>query len=221
MKKPLFFLAGIYMLMTLAPLAAFAYEFDISKNPDFVELFSGQRIQLDIRYATSNNFVGRAVYPSARTYLHRDASAKFQSALNELERTNPGYKFNIFDGLRPRSVQWVLWNAVKGTANQKYVANPVRGSVHNYGFALDVSIADAHGNELDMGTGFDDFTALSEPQNEDVNVRLGKLTHAQLNNRLLLRRIMTHAGFHPLATEWWHFDALDRAELNKNYKIIE
>lgn len=209
------------MMLSLASLEVFAGDFDITKNPDFVELFSSERIKLDIKYATSDNFVGRPVYPSARTYLHRDAAAKFQSAMNELERTHPGYKFIIFDGLRPRSVQWVLWNAVKGTDKQKYVANPVKGSVHNYGFALDISLADASGRELDMGTPYDDFTTLAEPQKEDVNVKLGKLTRTHIANRLLLRGIMTRAGFIQLQHEWWHYDGLERSVLNKNYKIVE
>lgn len=209
------------MLLSLAPSAAFAEDFDITKNPDFIELFNGEKIHLDIRYATANNFIGRPVYPSARTYLHRDAAAKFQSAMNELERTRPGYKFVIFDGLRPRSVQWILWNAVKGTDKQKYVANPVTGSVHNYGFALDISIADASGRELDMGTPYDDFTTLAEPQKEDDNLLAGKLTQTQINNRLLLRGLMTRAGFIQLPYEWWHYDALEKSVLVKNYKIIE
>lgn len=209
------------MMLTLNSRTTFAEDFDITKNPDFVELLNGDRIHLDIRYATSNNFVGRPVYPSARTYLHREAAAKFQSAMNELERTRPGYKFVIFDGLRPRSVQWILWNAVKGTDKQKYVADPVKGSVHNYGFALDISIADSSGRELDMGTPYDDFTTLAEPQKEAANIRAGKLNQTQLNNRLLLRGLMTRAGFIQLQHEWWHYDALERSVLTKNYKIVE
>jgi zinc D-Ala-D-Ala dipeptidase len=212
-------LAGMMMLTTFTVWAA--DEFDITKHPDFIELHPNEQLTFDIRYATANNFIGRPVYSSARVYLHREAYAKFSSALQELIRLRPGYKFVIFDALRPRSIQWVLWNEVKGTDKEKYVADPNKGSVHNYGFALDLSLVDTHGRELDMGTPYDDFTPLAEPQKEDAHLRAGKLTQQQIDNRLLLRGLMTRAGFTQLAYEWWHFDALPRSILVKNYKIIE
>lgn len=213
--------ATLFSLALLGSTLSFADDFDISKHPEFIELFANDMIALDIRYATSDNFIGRPVYTSARTYLHRDAYKKFEVAIELLKKSHPGYKFVIFDALRPRSVQWVLWNAVKGTPKQKYVGDPRTGSIHNYGFALDISLHDEKGRELDMGTPYDDFTSLAEPQKEQANLKSGKLKKDQLANRIILRKIMTQAGFRQLQHEWWHYDGLAKAVLVRNYKIVE
>jgi D-alanyl-D-alanine dipeptidase len=92
-------------------------------------------------------------------------------------------------------VQRIFWARVVGTPQQPYVADPEKGSVHNFGFALDVTLRNDTGAEVDMGTGFDDFTPLAEPQREAELAKAGKLTETQLENRRLLRRVMTGAGF--------------------------
>jgi len=92
---------------------------------------------------------------------------------------------------------------------------------HNYGFAIDISLEDDNGHELDMGTGFDDFSPLSRPDQERKNREAGKLTQEQLDHRLLLRRIMSQAGFVQLPIEWWHYDALTKEEVRGHYKIVE
>jgi D-alanyl-D-alanine dipeptidase len=127
----------------------------------------------------------------------------------------------IYDALRPRSVQYVLWDKVKGTDRQKYVANPQHGSIHNFGFAVDVSILDENGKALDMGTPFDDFTALAQPRLEQAFLKAGKLTRQQLDNRLLLRKVMEDAGFIQLPVEWWHYDALPREKVMSEFEIVE
>jgi D-alanyl-D-alanine dipeptidase len=118
-------------------------------------------------------------------------------------------------------VQWILWEYVVGTDRQKYVANPKGGSIHNYGFALDLSILDETGEELDMGTSFDDFSRLAQPRYEEKFLAEGKLSGIQIGNRRLLRGVMEAAGFNSLRLEWWHFNALPRAEVKANYRIIE
>jgi D-alanyl-D-alanine dipeptidase len=194
----------------------------VQSNPDYTEIKSSDTIALNLRYATTNNFVGQNMYgPFNRAYLHRIAAAKLEDAAKNLSAKRPGYRLIVFDALRPRSVQYVLWNQVKGTSQEKYVANPKGGSIHNFGFAVDLSIVDGQGKELDMGTPYDDFTPLAEPQLEEKFLAAGKLTPSQLENRRLLRTVMQNAGFYVLSVEWWHFDALPKAEVRTKYKIVE
>jgi D-alanyl-D-alanine dipeptidase len=102
-------------------------------------------------------------------FLQEIAAAKFSEAVRQLQQEKPGWKFVVFDCLRPRSIQEKLFEVVKGTAQQPYVANPKTGSIHNYGFAIDLSLEDETGHELDIGSGFDDFSPLSRPDQERQN----------------------------------------------------
>jgi D-alanyl-D-alanine dipeptidase len=194
----------------------------LENNPDYTDLSTLPHVLFNLKYATSDNFMGINMYgPLKRAFLHKDAATKLRKAVEILQKERPGWSFLVFDALRPRSVQWLMWNRVKDTPQRKYVANAEIGSPHNYGMALDISLADEKGSELDMGTGFDSFTDLSEPQLEKKFVREGKLTPGQLENRLILRKVMTQAGFLPIAHEWWHFNALPEPEIRKKYKIVE
>lgn len=163
----------------------------VSVSTDYVEIKNSDAIVLDLRYATTNNFVGRNLYGVFnRAYLQKLAAEKLDRASANLKIAQPKYKLLIFDALRPRSVQHLLWDKVKGTDQQKYVANPQSGSIHNYGFAVDLSIVDESGKELDMGTAFDDFSALAQPVREEKFLESGKITLQQLQNRRLLRKAM-------------------------------
>jgi len=194
----------------------------VSTSNDYVEVKSSDAIALELRYATTNNFTGQNLYGVFNhVYLQKIAAEKLTRASVNLKAIQPKYKLLIFDALRPRSVQYLLWDKVKGTDQQKYVANPQGGSIHNYGFAVDLSVVDESGRELDMGTTFDDFTALAQPAQEEKFLESGKLTKQQLQNRHLLRKAMEDAGFIQLPLEWWHFDALPKAEVKKNYSIVE
>lgn len=189
-------------------------------GPDFVEVSSG--LQLDIRYATTNNFTGRNLYGDFRScFLHREAAAKLQNAVKNLHQSRPGWKFLVFDCLRPRSVQKILYAAVAGTSKQSYVAHPAGGSIHNFGFAMDLSLVDAQGREVDMGTPYDAFEPLAEPVREQEFLKSGRLTQQQHANRLILRHAMQQAGFIQLGNEWWHFDAKAAAEVRSKYRIVE
>ena len=138
-----------------------------------------------------------------------------------LRQKHPGYSLIVYDAARPMSVQQQMWNVVKGTKRQRYVSNPARGGgMHNYGLAVDISIIDAKGHPLDMGTPFDHLGPLSGITNEASFVKSGKLTAAQRNNRLLLRRVMKSAGFKPLPSEWWHFNYCSRSYAKAHYKPI-
>ena len=191
-------------------------------DKSYVDVSNFPNVNLSMRYATDNNFMKKNVYGDFhQCFLHEIAAAKFREAVRQLQQEKPGWKFVVFDCLRPRSIQEKLFEVVKGTAQQPYVANPKTGSIHNYGFAIDLSLEDETGHELDMGTGFDDFSPLSRPDQEPQNREAGKLTPEQLDHRLILRRIMSHAGFVQLPIEWWHYDALTKEEVRGHYKIVE
>ncbi len=189
---------------------------------EFRNLKSLPKVVVDLRYASTNNFMKKNVYGDFKeTFLHEKAFGMLKAASEELDRRRPGYKLIVFDALRPRSVQRVLYSFVVGTPEEKYVANPDKGGMHNYGFAVDLSIVDEQGNELDMGTPFDDFTDLSQPQLEEKFLKAGKISEKQVANRKLLREVMEKQGYKVLPHEWWHFDALPGDQVRKNYKIVE
>lgn len=189
---------------------------------DYVDVSNYPNTHVTLRYATADNFMKRNVYGDFhQCFLHRVAADKFREAVHELQQEKPGWRFLIFDCLRPRSIQEKLFAVVKGTEQQPYVADPKAGSIHNYGFAIDLSLEDEKGQEIDMGTGFDDFTPLARPDREQQNRETARLTAEQLQHRLILRRIMTHAGFVQLPIEWWHYDALAKDQVRGHYKIVE
>lgn len=213
--------ADVSSLATKSPSPADSLKI-LKNNKDYVELSTFPHVTINLKYATTDNFMGINMYgPFNKAFLHKDAAAKFQKAIEILEKEKPGWSFIVFDALRPRSVQWLMWNRVKDTPQRGFVADASRGSVHNYGFALDISLADEKGKELDMGTPFDTFSKLAEPKFEDKFLKEGKLTQAQIDNRLILRNIMEKAGFKHISNEWWHFDGLPQAELEKNYHMVE
>lgn len=169
---------------------------EVRSRQEFVEIIPSSKVAVDLRYATANNFMNKNVYGVFNVaFLHEKAAEKFLKAVSFLEKAKPGYKFIIFDALRPRSVQYKLREHVVGTDQQKYVANPKSGSVHNYGFAIDLSVLDENGRELDMGTAFDALNELSQPQLEPQFLKQGQITQKQLDNRMVLRDAMTQAGF--------------------------
>jgi D-alanyl-D-alanine dipeptidase len=191
-------------------------------SKDFVELGSIAAIKVDLRYGSTNNFVGRDMYgPFNRAFLHKVAAEKLNMALGLLQELKPNYKFIVYDALRPRSIQRILWSHVVGTEGEKYIANPDSGSLHNFGFAVDLSILDEQGQELDMGAGFDDFRPIAQPQLEPQFLNEGLLSTQHISNRKLLRSCMEKAGFIQLPHEWWHFDALPKQEVRSRYQIVE
>lgn len=189
----------------------------------FKELTELPDLFIDLRYQTQNNFMGETLYsPNFRAQLHKEAYDKLSMAIQKLKTRAPDTRLLILDVLRPRSVQRKLYQFVENTPQQDYVANPDRGSVHNFGMAVDLTLADSQGRELDMGTPFDDFSDLAQPQKEDEFFQRGLLTQEQLHNRHLLRDVMVESGFTTIPHEWWHFNALILKQLiDKNYPILE
>jgi D-alanyl-D-alanine dipeptidase len=194
---------------------------DVAGSPEFRHLASIEGIAIDLRYATANNFVGRDLYsPFDCAWLHVQAAQALEKVVAWLRARRPGCTPLVLDALRPQRVQQQLWDALDGTDLQMYLANPVRGSIHSYGMALDITILDEHGRELDMGTGFDDMTELSHPALEAAHLAGGQLTAQQLANRLLLREAMNEAGFVGIRTEWWHFDCGDRELVRQTFRRV-
>lgn len=176
-------------------------------------------VKVDIRYTTKANFTGTDLYGDySGCFLHSVAAEKLARAATLLGARKPGVKILLLDALRPREFQQKLWDQVKGTAHVKYVANPKERSVHSYGLAVDVTLIDAAGKELDMGTPYDDFTPLAQPRHEAMYLRQGKLRQEQIDNRKLLRSVMREAGFVSLKQEWWHFNAIPSKTAKARYK---
>lgn len=158
-------------------------------------------IRLDMRYATTNNFTGVQVYPSARCYLREDIARRVVAAHRALRRKGLGLK--LYDCYRPFSVQEAFWRVMP---DERYVLEPrrengamVKSSRHNRGAAVDATLVDRKGRELPMPTEFDDFTEKAH--------RGSKAPSAEARrNSEVLERAMTEQGFVGLPTEWWHFD---------------
>lgn len=179
---------------------------------------------VDLRYSTANNFIGIDVYGDLENaYMQPEPARMLAKANIYLKEIHPDYTLYIFDAVRPRRVQQILWDTLDYPYEQKikYVADPQEGSIHNYGAAVDLTIASSNGKPLDMGTEFDYFGMLAYPVREDELLATGKLTREQVDNRQLLRKVMIKAGFSPITSEWWHFNAMSRAEADKKYGIVE
>lgn len=194
---------------------------DIPASPDFRHLSTIAGIAVDLRYAGPDNFVGRDLYsPLDCAWLHREAAAAIERVVAWLAQRAPDHKVLLLDALRPHRVQEQLWDALAGTDLQMYLAPPERGSIHSFGMAVDITLLDASGRELDMGTGFDDMTVLSHPALETQHLASGEITAAQVANRQLLRDAMFQAGFQGINSEWWHFDCGDRVQVRRDYTRV-
>ena len=150
-------------------------------------------IKVDLRYATKNNVVGRVMYARGQCFLREPVAKKLAAVQSMLREEHLGLL--VWDCYRPRAVQAQLWVIAP---DRHYVADPKRGSRHNRGAAVDLTLVDADGHALRMPTAFDD---LSESAHRDATT-----TPEAAKNRARLRTAMEKAGFVPLTTEWWHFD---------------
>lgn len=164
------------------------------KMIELKKLISG--IVYDLRYAGTNNFMHRLMYPAGTniTFLRLPAADALKNVQEELSRSGLGLK--IFDAYRPYSVTEKFWELVH---DERYVANPAKGSGHNRGIAVDLTIINLKtGKELDMGTGFDNFS-------DTAHHTFAKLPEEVLQNRELLKSTMVKYGFKIFETEWWHY----------------
>jgi D-alanyl-D-alanine dipeptidase len=174
--------------MTLVPIAAPKFDVDV-----------------DLRYATADNFTGKPVYANAKAWLHADAAEALARAIGLAAAL--GLRFRIFDAFRPSEAQWALWNF---RPDPDFIADPRRGSPHSRGVAVDLTLADgATGVELDMGTDFDAFTTRSYHGDTTIG------RDAQRNRHILLG-IMSAAGWDFYMREWWHYQLFD----SRRYPVL-
>ena len=166
-------------------------------------------IRLDIRYATINNFTGKQVYPDIarkHCFLQKPAAQALKKVQEELQQKY-GLELVVFDGYRPHKVQFIFWSLVP---DERYVGNPHKGSRHNRGCAVDVSLVKISGTLIPMPTGFDDFS-------ERAHQNYMNLPADAIANRKTLRMVMEKHGFKNLPSEWWHFDY----ETQQAYPILD
>lgn len=166
-------------------------------TPDttFVDLKNySQDFAYDMKYATADNFLKAQVYDCAECYLRLKTVEALMDANKDFIKL--GYRIKIFDCYRPLDIQKKMWKIV---SNPDYVANPAKGSIHNRGGAVDITLVDLNGKELDMGTPFDHF-------GPEAAVAYQNLPEKVQDNRKLLQEIMRLHGFSVLKSEWWHFN---------------
>jgi D-alanyl-D-alanine dipeptidase len=162
-------------------------------------------IKIEIKYATADNFTKEVLYPEARCLIRKEVAEKLARVQKALQAQSLSLKF--FDAYRPLSVQKKMWAIypVEG-----YVANPAKGSNHNRGAAVDVTLVDVDGNELAMPSAYDEFT-------ERAHRHYAGGTEIEQKNRQILQDAMEKEGFVGLKTEWWHFDDKDA----KSYPVLD
>jgi zinc D-Ala-D-Ala dipeptidase len=213
---------GLAALATLLILAGLLYgqeqpprEAGPFRKPELVELIKlDPTLHLDIRYATPHNFLGRPVYTEARAFLQRPAAEALLRVNKALKRQ--GYGLVIFDGYRPWAVTKIFWDATPEDKKQ-FVADPRKGSRHNRGCAVDLSMFDLRtGAEVRMPSEYDEFT-----ERAYINYKCGSIESTRL--REMLRAAMEAEGFAPYESEWWHYDYKDWKEypiLNLSFSEI-
>lgn len=181
------YLLQLFILLSVSSLLAQENDFVLlrSLSNDFV---------FDMKYATPDNFLKQAVYDCGECYL-RKSTAKALVKANE-EFKSLGYRIKLFDCYRPLSVQKKMWKILPGT---HYVANPAKGSKHNRGAAVDLTLVDAQGKELDMGTPFDFF-------GKKAHHTCTTLPKKVLENRKLLKDVLNKYNFKSIFSEWWHYE---------------
>lgn len=181
------YLLQLFTLLSVSSLLAQQNDFVLlrSLSNDFV---------FDMKYATPDNFLKQAVYDCGECYL-RKSTAKALVKANE-EFKSLGYRIKLFDCYRPLSVQKKMWKILPGT---HYVANPAKGSKHNRGAAVDLTLVDAQGKELDMGTPFDFF-------GKKAHHTCTTFPKKVLENRKLLKDVLNKYNFKSIFSEWWHYE---------------
>ncbi len=154
-------------------------------------------MELALAYAGADNFTQAPIYQHSICYLHPDAEALLNRARDMAD--TQGLRLKIYDAFRPVEAQWALW---KHTPDPNYIADPRRGSPHSRGVAVDLTLIDEHGQELEMGTPFDDFSTRAHHGAMDISANAQK-------NRALLLGLMTAAGWDFFRNEWWHYQLFD------------
>ena len=181
-------------------------------------------ILVELKYATTDNFMDTAIYGNLkRCYLQPDVVMSLKKCQEYLQEKDSTLTLLVYDGVRPRSVQQFMWDILDMPINEKtkFVSNPANGSLHNYGAAVDLTIATTDGIPLDMGAGYDDIRKIAYPRHEKAYLDSGLITQEHIDNRNLLRETMKAGGFWGIQTEWWHFNRYNRAKAKELFDIVE
>ena len=188
---------------------------------DIAEMDSS--IAVHLVYATPYNFLGKQLYHGLnKAFMLPEMAEKVLKAQQALKKIRPDLNLLIYDASRPVSVQHEMWNMVKGTDKMRYVCNPNRGhGMHNYGAAVDVTLMDCTGHPLPMGSEYDYFGEEAHTTNEQQLLQDGRITKRELENRLLLRKVMTEAGLHTIQSEWWHFNLTTSETERQKLQLID
>ena len=226
--RSIFIFLPVFALFHLFPLSLFAQP-KVEQAMVKQGLVDVQKVDpsilVELKYSTTDNFVGKDVYDDlTRAYMQPMAAQKLAAASKYLQAHHPDLRLLVYDAARPRSAQWKLWNALPNMSEnerQKYVADPRKGSIHSYGCAVDLTVVTKDGRPLDMGTKYDFFGKLAYPSQEDELLKSGKLTQQQIDNRHILRTAMRQGGFSPIEFEWWHFNSLSRAKAKMMFRIVD
>ena len=199
------------------------------------------KILVELKYSTEDNFVGRDMYGDLEdAYLEKEFASRVVRAQQILKRRNPNLTLLIYDAARPISTQRAMRKIVEGTELERFVADGKRGGRHNYGVAVDLTIASLDGTPLDMGAGFDDFTEVAsvkgtpdtnDPKSRTIEiyrsyaegqVATGILSRSAADNRMLLIEVMYEAELYPYRREWWHYeDIMPMDSVRGKYKLLD
>lgn len=242
--KRLLLLISAFVLFSTAAFAQSNVDFDAKMREynlvDVKTMEGAEDIIVELKYSTPYNFVGKDMYRDLdKAYLTPDFARKVIRAQQILRRHNPQLTLLIYDAARPISVQRYMRKLVEGTKFQDFVADGTKGGRHNYGVAVDLTIATNQGVPLDMGAGFDDFTDAAAVKgtsdtNDQVNrnikvyteyvnglVKRGLISAEAAKNRLLLINIMIEAELYPYRREWWHYEELTpMSEIRQKRRLL-
>lgn len=236
-----FFIAAI--VATLSFSAVDAQDFDtLMSSYGLVDIKSiDDEILVELKYSSTDNFVGEDMYGDLEcAYFESSFADRVVKAQQILKRRYPNYTLLIYDAARPISVQQHMRKVVEGTQFEGFVADGTKGGRHNYGVAVDLTIAHLDGSPLDMGAGFDDFSEAASvkgtPDTDDPITRSievyrdyvlglaerGVINLEAANNRILLIEVMLEAGLYPYRREWWHFEeVISIKETRDKYKLLD
>lgn len=198
-------------------------------------------ILVELKYSTTDNFVGVDMYGDLeRAYFEKEFAQKVVLAQSILKREHPNLTLLIYDAARPISAQRAMRRCVEGSALESFVADGTRGGRHNYGVAVDLTIATTDGTPLDMGAEFDEFSEASSvkgsPDTSDKSSRTidvyrgyitelanrGIITYEAARNRILLIEVMCEAGLYPYRKEWWHYeDIMPMSSVRSKYRLLD
>lgn len=181
-----------------------------------------QNISIRLMYGTNDNFLGRNLYNDMKgAYFAPEIALMLSNVQKALDQERPGYRLCILDAARPVSIQEAMFNYAVANGKEQYVANPRIGGFHNYGLAVDLTILNENGKDIDMGCKFDTFSELAHFGNEDALVRAGLISPEAAANRRFLHELMLEQGFTHNPDEWWHFQKYTIPEAQKQFRLLD